>query len=159
MPLGHSLRAILREEERQKKSKEAVTATEDPVADEMIDFLLTGPEARQFAAGQAVAWQQLPAMTYRLFRATGSALVFLAIMIPPTELQIQWNEIRGVQTLDSVGQLVPFIMALGQLAHVLYSTLRSVGNDDYAYEKEAEGSGMSSNPAPNGLPTSNQARY
>ena len=52
-------------------------------------------------------------------------MVFLlvALTAPSAELSIGWHEMRGVQALDSVGQLVPLISALGQLAHAVYSTL------------------------------------
>jgi hypothetical protein len=45
-------------------------------------------------------------------------------MVCTVELSIRWNEIRGVQSLDSVSQLVPFIVAVGQLAHVIYNAAR-----------------------------------
>jgi hypothetical protein len=40
--------------------------------------------------------------------------------VVPTELVLHWNKVRGVYQLDSVGQLIPFILGLGQLLDVLY---------------------------------------
>ena len=54
-------------------------------------------------------------------------IALLAISILSTELTISWNHIHGVtspSTLRSVGQLVPLVIALGQLICVLYLALR-----------------------------------
>ncbi|KAK3386010.1 hypothetical protein B0H63DRAFT_190581 [Podospora didyma] len=48
---------------------------------------------------------------------------WMAFFIHAVELQIQWNNIRGVQRLDSVGQLIPFLLSVGMLGHVLYSII------------------------------------
>ncbi|KAK0745829.1 hypothetical protein B0T18DRAFT_410248 [Schizothecium vesticola] len=50
--------------------------------------------------------------------------LFLVVILVSVELQVHWNSIRGVQSLDSVSQLIPFIVALGQLVHVVYTTVR-----------------------------------
>ncbi|KAB5554460.1 hypothetical protein GE09DRAFT_128712 [Coniochaeta sp. 2T2.1] len=44
----------------------------------------------------------------------------LTITVTPMELLIKWNHVHGLDRLDSVGQLVPFILSAGQLVHVLY---------------------------------------
>ena len=51
------------------------------------------------------------------------------------ELPIMWNNIRGVNSLKPVGQLVPFIVAIGQLLNVIYQTMKrfaggTVDDDD-----------------------------
>lgn len=55
-------------------------------------------------------------------------LFFVGINIctcaPIIELQLKWNDIRDVQRLDTVGQLVPFLSSLGMLVHVVYSIVR-----------------------------------
>ncbi|KAM0339572.1 hypothetical protein ACHAPU_010872 [Fusarium lateritium] len=61
--------------------------------------------------------------TFMLWAALRACL-FTGIMVISVELQIQWNQIRNVQSLGSVSQLVPFIIALGQLTHIAYSTIR-----------------------------------
>jgi len=69
--------------------------------------------------------------TFMLLAAL-KACVFLGMITISVELQIRWNEIRHVQSLDSVGQLVPFIMALGQLVHVAYCTIRGKDTRHYS---------------------------
>jgi len=46
-----------------------------------------------------------------------------------TELAIQWNKISYVQTITSVGQLIPAAIGAGGLVKVLYTAI---------YEKDAE---------------------
>ena len=51
------------------------------------------------------------------------------------ELPIMWNNIREVNSLKPVGQLVPFIVAIGQLLNVVYQTMKrfaggTVDDDD-----------------------------
>ncbi|KAH7239554.1 hypothetical protein BKA59DRAFT_484663 [Fusarium tricinctum] len=48
----------------------------------------------------------------------------IGLMAISVELQIEWNQIHNVQSLGSVSQLIPFIVALGQFAHIAYSTIR-----------------------------------
>lgn len=53
-----------------------------------------------------------------MIRVIGGAVILLAMTGPSFELTIRWNQIRGVNSLDSVGQLVPFMLSLGQLIHI-----------------------------------------
>ncbi|KAM7205775.1 hypothetical protein V8F20_003008 [Naviculisporaceae sp. PSN 640] len=62
--------------------------------------------------------------------------IFLSSIVPAVERQIQWNDIQGVQTVDSVGQLAPLILAVGMLLHVLYSIFR--GKDEFKEDWEKE---------------------
>ena len=103
--------------------------------------LLGENQADQNAAGQQFV-VSFVLTTGFLIQAAVTALASLALMVPAVELSIQWNQIRGVQALDSVGQLVPFILALGQFAHVAYSTLRA----KLYVEIEAEGPGRLQTP-------------
>jgi hypothetical protein len=59
-----------------------------------------------------------------LCRVIFGAGFLLAVTVPPFELTIRWNQIRGVNSLNSVGQLVPFMLSVGQLIHILYSMAR-----------------------------------
>lgn len=61
---------------------------------------------------------------FAIIRTVFGAGLVLAVTIPPFELTIRWNKIRGVDRLDSVGQLVPFMLSLGQFIHILYSIAR-----------------------------------
>lgn len=68
---------------------------------------------------------------YQTIKFVGSLLaaaLVLAFTVTPMELLIHWNEIRGLNRLDSVGQLVPFILAAGQLLHIVYRI--SLGGED-----------------------------
>lgn len=69
--------------------------------------------------------------TYMLLAAVRGG-IFLALITIAVELPIQWNEIRNVQSLGSVSQLVPFIVALGQFIHVAYTTIRGKDSINYA---------------------------
>ena len=61
-------------------------------------------------------------------KSIGSMALWFVILtsglVPTVEMGIKWNDIRGVQKLDSPGQLIPLLLSLGQLVHVLYSILR-----------------------------------
>jgi hypothetical protein len=37
-----------------------------------------------------------------------------------TELTIKWNSLRGVNTLSSAGQTIPFLVGVGSLVRVFY---------------------------------------
>jgi hypothetical protein len=52
-----------------------------------------------------------------------------SLLVIGTELAIQWNKIQKVQSITSVGQLIPAAIGVGGLAKVLYTAL---------YEKDAE---------------------
>ena len=57
-------------------------------------------------------------------------------LVAAVEMQIKWNDIRGVHRLDSPGQLIPFLLSLGQLLHVSYSILRGQDSlEDHLAEK------------------------
>lgn len=58
------------------------------------------------------------------------------LSVVPTELVIHWNNIQGVNQLDTVSQLLPFILGLGQFIDVLY---RSYKKSRHGQEEAAEG--------------------
>jgi hypothetical protein len=54
-----------------------------------------------------------------------------------TELTIKWNSIRGVNSLSSAGQTIPFVVGLGALVRIFYvyakpMILRRFGRGDSA---------------------------
>ncbi|KAM7202193.1 hypothetical protein V8F33_002910 [Rhypophila sp. PSN 637] len=63
--------------------------------------------------------------------------IFLSTVVPVVELQIQWNDIQGLQSVDSVGQLTPLVLSVGMLLHVLYSILRDKDGFKEDWEKES----------------------
>jgi hypothetical protein len=73
----------------------------------------------------------------KVFLTLGSSV----LAVVPTELTIAWNNVHGVSsfsTLRSVGQLVPFVIDLGQFVSVLYLALRADSHNE-ANEEEANG--------------------
>lgn len=72
---------------------------------------------------------------YRTLKFVGLlfiAALALAFTVTPMELLIHWNEVRGLDRLDSVGQLVPFMLAAGQLIHVVYRIF--LGSEEDAHQ-------------------------
>lgn len=75
--------------------------------------------------------RQMYPRLYQTIKFVGSLIVaalVLAFTVTPMELLIHWNEVRGLNRLDSVGQLVPFTLAAGQLLHIVYRI--SLGSED-----------------------------
>jgi hypothetical protein len=46
-----------------------------------------------------------------------------SVLVIGTELTIQWNGIKGVQNLSSIGQLIPFTLGVGGLIKVVYTAV------------------------------------
>jgi hypothetical protein len=49
-----------------------------------------------------------------------------SLVILATELTIKWNKLRGVNSLSSVGQTIPFIIGVGSLVCVFYVYLEPI---------------------------------
>ncbi len=64
----------------------------------------------------AARWQGWVSTIYSIF-----SMVYLVIMI---EMTIAWNNILGANSIDSVGQLVPFVIGITGLGNVVYGTVR-----------------------------------
>jgi hypothetical protein len=52
-----------------------------------------------------------------------------SLLVIGTELTIQWNYIKGVQTLTTVGQLIPAAIGIGGFLRVIYSALFEKGEE------------------------------
>ncbi|KAK4442877.1 hypothetical protein QBC34DRAFT_431201 [Podospora aff. communis PSN243] len=61
--------------------------------------------------------------------------LLIATFAPAIELELKWNDIRDVQRLDTVGQLVPFSLSVGMLLHVVYTIFRQ--KDAFEEDDEA----------------------
>jgi hypothetical protein len=61
------------------------------------------------------------------------------IAVVATEVTIRWNKIRGVDSLDSVSQLVPFVIGLGQLLYVLYRSVAKPQDDNEDEDEDESG--------------------
>ncbi|KAI1496884.1 hypothetical protein F5X99DRAFT_47445 [Biscogniauxia marginata] len=78
---------------------------------------------------------QIPERRKTLLRTIYAILLFTvaSIVTAATELTIAWNKVTGVNTLDSAGQLIPFLVGLGIMGRVLYlGVLREKKNDGAA---------------------------
>lgn len=72
-------------------------------------------------------------------------LATIVLFIGQVELTIAWNHMGGLQTLNSVGQLIPFILGVGGLVKVLWGKWRFLKNgtkedpdsNEYCEGKEA----------------------
>jgi len=72
-----------------------------------------------------------------------SNLIVATIVVLATELTIKWNSLRGVDTLSSAGQTIPFLIGVGALVHVFYvyvkpMILRRFGQDESAVSTKSE---------------------
>lgn len=80
------------------------------------------PDWRLVAIASDIQLSQMP------LQKTGLAWAFQALqhlgliigLIVQVELTISWNHITGLQTLSSLGQLIPFILGVGGLLQVLW---------------------------------------
>ena len=78
-----------------------------------------------------------------------SNLVVASVVVLATELTIKWNSLRGVNTLSSAGQTIPFLIGVGSLVHVFYvyvkpMILRRFGRDESSTKSEPESRPMDS---------------
>ena len=47
-------------------------------------------------------------------------MIVASVIVAATELTIKWNNIKGVNTLSSAGQMIPFVIGVGALVRILY---------------------------------------
>ncbi|KAF2499626.1 hypothetical protein BU16DRAFT_278437 [Lophium mytilinum] len=84
-------------------------------------------------AGEANAESQAASNKHPVRQFLGAIMYygFASIFtIMPAELTIKWNKVRGVNRIDSVSQLVPFVLGLGQLLDVLYRIAKKVNGEN-----------------------------
>ncbi|UNI17412.1 hypothetical protein JDV02_003754 [Purpureocillium takamizusanense] len=73
---------------------------------------------------------------------TASLDVFVNVSaIVYVEVSLRWNDIQGVHSLNSPGQFMPFVIALGQLLSVFFTASKAVmqkaaDEDDNAFDRE-----------------------
>lgn len=64
-----------------------------------------------------------------------------AIFVSGAEITLRYNDIRGVNTVNSASQLVPLVLALGLLVHVIGNTLmRLAYGFRHAFDEDVAGS-------------------
>ncbi|KAI0122241.1 hypothetical protein F4814DRAFT_408044 [Daldinia grandis] len=70
----------------------------------------------------------------------GWSFVPFAIFVSGAEITLRYNDIRGVNTVNSASQLVPLVLALGLLVHVIGNTLiRLAYGFRHAFDEDAAG--------------------
>jgi hypothetical protein len=99
---------------------------------EVVNFLFEGRSNMQDVVQHFSLPKKVTVMSTFMLLAAWRVSFFVGLMAISVELQIQWNQIRNVKSLDSVSQLVPFIVALGQFTHIAYSTIRGKDYVNYA---------------------------
>jgi len=89
------------------------------------------PDWRHVAIASDIMLTQIPVViTRRTWMLMASyQFLFIVILVLQVELTIFWNNVSGLQSLSSLGQLIPFILGVGGLIKVLWGkwTLVSKG--------------------------------
>ncbi|KAF1808014.1 hypothetical protein P152DRAFT_258123 [Eremomyces bilateralis CBS 781.70] len=86
--------------------------------------LLPPSSALQFATRLRMSAQPPPPPCPAdwIYDAASTIAVCIVLTIG-TELTLQWNEIRGVHSMGSAGQLVPFVLGVGGLVKVVWAAV------------------------------------
>ncbi|KAI2636493.1 hypothetical protein GGS26DRAFT_497439 [Hypomontagnella submonticulosa] len=70
----------------------------------------------------------------------GWSVIPFAVFVSGAEVTLSYNSIQGVQTVDSVSQLVPLVLALGLLVHVIGKTVMKLAHGfRHAFDEDATG--------------------
>lgn len=75
-----------------------------------------------------------------IFRVIDSLakIVVATIVVTGAELTIRWNDIEGVHSTSTAGQLIPLLIGIGVMVRVFYKALTSDGEEGF-YEGEPMG--------------------
>ena len=102
----------------------------------MIELQMTSPPPpwRLLCLASDIRLSQIPlTISARLwtFMAAETFLIIVALIVQ-VELTIVWNHMQGLQNLDTLGQLIPFIIGVGGLVQVLWKKWKQVrsGEDE-----------------------------
>ena len=87
-----------------------------------LDKSSPSPDWRHLAIASDLHLSQIlvPNSTAKWAFAATQQLVFIALLITQIELTLRWNNVSGLQSLSSLGQLIPFILGVGGLIKVLW---------------------------------------
>ena len=95
------------------------------------------PDWRHVTIASDILLTQIPIVITRRAWIFSAAFQFalIIILILQVELTIVWNHVSGLQSLSSLGQLIPFILGVGGLIKVLWGkwTLISKGINEEKY--------------------------
>lgn len=69
----------------------------------------------------------------------GRQFVFIILLVIQVELTIAWNHVSGLQSLSTVGQLIPFILGVGGLVKVLWGKGRMIWRSEKEEDWGREG--------------------
>lgn len=81
----------------------------------------------------------VPNSTAKWAFAAAQQFVFVALLIAQIELTLVWNSVGGLQSLSSLGQLIPFILGVGGLIKVLWGKACLVWTDTVGIAEGREG--------------------
>lgn len=92
------------------------------------DSLHQTPDWQHFTIASDLHLSQIlvPNSTAKWAFAASQQFVFIALLITQIELTLVWNRVAGLQSLSSLGQLIPFILGVGGLVKMLWGKARSV---------------------------------
>jgi len=63
----------------------------------------------------------------RVLSSVGASIFSLAYSVIGIEMTLYWNSITGVYTINTTGQLIPFVIGLAGLAEIVYEPVKLVG--------------------------------
>ncbi|KAH7316961.1 hypothetical protein B0I35DRAFT_434308 [Stachybotrys elegans] len=86
-------------------------------------------KSKKTAGTQIITASRKVGETFQLLRSTITGMVAIIIIIA-TELTLSWNDVQGVDELDSAGQLIPFFIVIAVLLHVLWAYYHSSARGD-----------------------------
>ena len=92
------------------------------------------PDWRHFTIASDLRLSQIsvPNSTLGWTFDAGRQFVFIVLLVLQVELTIAWNHVSGLQSLATLGQLIPFILGVGSLAKILWGKGRAI------WKKESE---------------------
>lgn len=80
-----------------------------------------------------------PNSTAKWAFAAAQQFIFIALLIVQIEMTLVWNKVDGLQSLSSLGQLIPFTVGVGGLIKVLWGKACLVWRGNNGIAKEREG--------------------
>jgi hypothetical protein len=63
---------------------------------------------------------------FRVLTSVSASVTSLAYSIIGIEMTLYWNSISGVYTINTTGQLIPFVIGLACLTKVVYEPVKMV---------------------------------
>ena len=87
-----------------------------------LDQTAKAPGWRALAIASDVQLSQIPlVITARIWTLMAlQTFIVIVLLIVQVELTIRWNHVGGLQSLSTLGQLIPFILGVGGLLKVLW---------------------------------------